>query len=142
MIVATTCIPIIDIFSDIPSTFVDQLLWESLQDDWSIFLPKMTNKFLSWRFSHTKPLRDLVLNSKHQTILREHPHLESKQTTKAFIVSLTNHSRRVSCISSHSNPLKSHKASWKKKLYVESAKATEMDEFSTWKLSRTKGEKQ
>ena len=83
-IIVTTCIPITDILSEIPSTLIDQLLLESLQDDWSIFLLKITFRFLSRRSSHTKPLRDLILDSKRQPILREHSHLESKQTTKAL----------------------------------------------------------
>ena len=71
-------------------------------------------------------------------ILREHPHFESNHTTKAFTVSLTNHLRRVSCIT---NSFKSSGRYERKKFYVESAKVVEMDEFSAWKPSRTKEEK-
>ena len=72
-------------------------------------------------------------------IIREHPHLESKHTTKVFTVSLTNHSRRETCMYNHSKSPQPHE---RKKLYVESANAAEMDEFSAWKSSRTKEEKQ
>ena len=63
LIVATICIPIIDIFSEIPLTLVDQQLLKSIQSIWSIFLPKMmmilppeeSEQFFSRRTFHAQP---------------------------------------------------------------------------------------
>ena len=114
MIAATTCIPITNIFNEILSTLADQLL---IPPRCLIDLPTEDHvKFLSRRTSHTKPLRVLILDSKQQMIPREHTHLESKHINKAITILLANHSRRETCVSSHSFFFsKVHMASWRKK---------------------------